>query len=94
MDPPKHDVQRHTVQGVVAPMNLAKLESTIRSRAAAIWIRLVGETFNWVDTVSIELTTQMLATIFDFPLRGSSQTYLLVGYGDVRGACGRPNARS
>ena len=27
----------------------------------------VGETFNWVDTVSIELTTQMLATIFDFP---------------------------
>ena len=68
MDPPKHDVQRHTVQGVVAPMNLAKLESTIRSRAAAILDSLpVGETFNWVDTVSIELTTQMLATIFDFP---------------------------
>ena len=68
MDPPKHDVQRHTVQGVVAPMNLAKLESTIRSQAAAILDSLpVGETFNWVDTVSIELTTQMLATIFDFP---------------------------
>ena len=29
MDPPKHDVQRHTVQGVVAPMNLAKLESSL-----------------------------------------------------------------
>jgi cytochrome P450 len=27
----------------------------------------VGETFNWVDLVSIELTTQMLATLFDFP---------------------------
>ena len=27
----------------------------------------VGEAFNWVDLVSIELTTQMLATIFDFP---------------------------
>ena len=68
MDPPKHDVQRKTVQGVVAPMNLAKLESTIRSRAAAILDSLpVGETFNWVDLVSIELTTQMLATIFDFP---------------------------
>lgn len=68
MDPPKHDAQRKTVQGVVAPMNLAKLESTIRSRAAAILDSLpIGETFNWVDLVSIELTTQMLATIFDFP---------------------------
>ncbi len=68
MDPPKHDVQRKTVQGVVAPQNLAKLEATIRSRAAGILDSLpVGETFNWVDLVSIELTTQMLATIFDFP---------------------------
>ncbi len=68
MDPPKHDVQRKTVQGVVAPMNLAKLESTIRERAANILDSLpIGETFNWVDLVSIELTTQMLATIFDFP---------------------------
>ena len=68
MDPPKHDVERRTVQGVVAPVNLAKLESTIRSRAAAILDSLpVGETFDWVDLVSIELTTQMLATIFDFP---------------------------
>ena len=68
MDPPKHDAQRKTVQGVVAPMNLAKLEGTIRSRAASILDSLpVGETFNWVDLVSIELTTQMLATIFDFP---------------------------
>jgi cytochrome P450 len=68
MDPPKHDVQRKTVQGVVAPMNLAKLEHTIRERAVRILDGLpVGETFDWVDRVSIELTTQMLATIFDFP---------------------------
>jgi len=26
-----------------------------------------GEVFDWVDTVSIELTTMMLATLFDFP---------------------------
>ena len=58
MDPPKHDVQRKTVQGVVAPVNLAKLEGTIRQRAAAILDSVpVGETFNWVDLVSIELTT-------------------------------------
>ncbi|HCD26244.1 MAG: cytochrome P450 [SAR116 cluster bacterium] len=68
MDPPRHDAQRKTVQGVVAPMNLAKLEGTIRSRAQHILDRLpVGESFNWVDLVSVELTTQMLATIFDFP---------------------------
>jgi len=68
MDPPKHDVQRKTVQGVVAPKNLAMLEETIRARAAAILDSLpLKETFNWVDLVSIELTTQMLATLFDFP---------------------------
>jgi len=68
MDPPKHDLQRATVTGVVAPRNLAKLESTIRERTGRVLDGLpVGETFNWVDRVSIELTTQMLATLFDFP---------------------------
>jgi cytochrome P450 len=68
MDPPKHDLQRATVTGVVAPPNLAKLEGTIRQRAGKILDSLpIGETFDWVDTVSIELTTQMLATLFDFP---------------------------
>ena len=68
MDPPKHDLQRKAVTGVVAPMNLAKLEPVIRGRAAAILDTLPSqEVFNWVDHVSIELTTQMLATIFDFP---------------------------
>ncbi len=68
MDPPKHDLQRATVTGVVAPTNLAKMESTIRERAAAILDSLPrGETFDWVDRVSVELTTQMLATLFDFP---------------------------
>jgi cytochrome P450 len=68
MDPPKHDVQRAAVQPVVAPMNLAKLESVIRERAGRILDDLpVGETFDWVEHVSINLTTQMLATLFDFP---------------------------
>ncbi|HIG40675.1 MAG: cytochrome P450 [bacterium] len=68
MDPPKHDLQRATVSGVVAPPNLAKMESTIRERVCKILDGLPrGETFNWVDLVSIELTTQMLATLFDFP---------------------------
>ena len=68
MDPPKHDVQRKTVSPVVSPANLAVLEPIIRERAARILDELpIGETFNWVDRVSIELTTQMLATLFDFP---------------------------
>jgi cytochrome P450 len=68
MDPPKHDRQRKAVSPIVAPENLEKLEGTIRSRAAKILDDLPrNETFNWVDLVSIELTTQMLATLFDFP---------------------------
>ena len=68
MDPPKHDVQRKAVTGVVAPLNLAKLEPIIRSRAEKILDDLpLNEELNWVDHVSIELTTQMLATLFDFP---------------------------
>jgi len=68
MDPPKHDLQRATVSGIVAPPSLSKMEATIRERAAKILDSLpVGETFNWVDLVSIELTTQMLAMLFDFP---------------------------
>jgi cytochrome P450 len=68
MDPPKHDIQRKTVTGVVAPSNLSLLEPIIRERAGKILDELpIGETFDWVDRVSIELTTQMLATLFDFP---------------------------
>ena len=68
MDPPKHDQQRAVVSPTVAPRNLADLEGTIRERVCTILDSLpVGETFDWVDKVSIELTTQMLATLFDFP---------------------------
>ena len=68
MDPPKHDAQRKVVSPIVSPANLANMEGLIRSRAAKILDELpIGETFDWVDRVSIELTTQMLATLFDFP---------------------------
>jgi cytochrome P450 len=68
MDPPRHDEQRRTVAPSVAPKNLANLEPLIRERVIDILDHLpVGETFNWVDRVSIELTGRMLATLFDFP---------------------------
>ena len=68
MDNPKHDLQRKVVSPAVAPMRLAELEGLIRQRVGDVLDSLpVGETFDWVDKVSIELTTQMLATLFDFP---------------------------
>lgn len=68
MDPPRHDQQRVAVQSVVAPKNLAAMESLIRSRVCTILDGLpLNEEFNWVDKVSIELTSQMLATLFNFP---------------------------
>ncbi len=81
MDPPKHDVQRATVSPVTEPRNLATLESTIRERAGNILDALPrDETFNWVERVSIELTTQMLATLFDFPFE---DRYKLTRWSDV-----------
>ncbi|MEM9623656.1 MAG: cytochrome P450 [Pseudomonadota bacterium] len=67
-DPPEHDEQRKTVASVAAPRNLANLEPLIRERTSRLLDSLpVNETFDWVDNVSIELTTMMLATLFDFP---------------------------
>jgi len=68
MDPPKHDAQRKVVSPIVSPHNLANMEPIIRERASKILDELpIGEPFNWVDRVSVELTTQMLCTLFDFP---------------------------
>jgi cytochrome P450 len=68
MDPPKHDVQRKSVQGVVAPKNLKQMEDLIRQRAAEVLDELpLDEPFEWVEKVSIELTGRMLATLLDFP---------------------------
>jgi len=68
MDPPKHDEQRKVVSPVVAPENLARLEGLIRQRTGVVLDSLpIDEDFDWVERVSVNLTTQMLATLFDFP---------------------------
>ena len=68
MDPAKHGKQRKTVAPSVAPANLRNFKPIIRERVIDILENLpVGETFNWVQEVSIELTARMLATLFDFP---------------------------
>ncbi len=81
MDPPRHDVQRKAVTPAVAPARLADLEPVIRQRAAAILDSLPrNETFNWVDLVSKELTTQMLAILFDVPFE---DRHLLPYWSDI-----------
>jgi cytochrome P450 len=68
MDPPRHTVRRKTVAPVAAPNNLASYEARIRERTRVVLDALPrNETFDWVEEVSIELTTMMLATLFDFP---------------------------
>lgn len=87
-DPPVHDDQRKTVTGVVAPGNLVKMESLIRERTCTVLDALPeGETFDWVDTVSIELTTMMLATLFDFPFEDRR---MLTHWSDVTFAVPQP----
>jgi len=67
-DPPKHDDQRKVIAPMFTPRNLADLKPLIRERAASILDDLPrNEEFNWVRHVSVELTGQMLATLFDVP---------------------------
>lgn len=81
MDPPKHDLQRKAVQGVVAPRNLKEMESLIRSRVQEVLDDLpTDRPFDWVDRVSKEITARMLATLLDFPYE---QRHKLVYWSDT-----------
>ena len=81
MDPPEHTGHRKAVRPSFAPSQVRKLEHTIRERAAAVLDALpIGEEFDWVERVSIELTTQMLATLFAFPF---DQRHKLTRWSDV-----------
>ena len=81
MDGGRHRAQRKTVSPAVAPKQLSEIEALIRQRVGSLLDTLpIGETFNWVEKVSIELTTQMLATLFDFPFE---DRHLLPFWSDV-----------
>ena len=68
MDRPKHTGQRRTVAPKFTPSAMADMESEIRRRTGELLDSLPrGKAFDWVDTVSIELTTGMLAILFGFP---------------------------
>ncbi|HEY5072461.1 MAG TPA: cytochrome P450 [Caulobacteraceae bacterium] len=68
LDPPDHDAERKVVTPMFSTASMAAMAPLIRARAARILDELpLGETFDFVDKVSVELTSQMLATLFDFP---------------------------
>src|SRR6266480_1141553 len=68
MDQPRHAAQRQTVAQRVTQTQLDQLAINIRKRSAECLDNLPkNDVFDWVDQVSIELTMQMLAVLFDFP---------------------------
>ena len=67
-DRPIHTAQRRTVSPAFTPSEMQRMAVDIRRRTSEVLDGLPwGERFDWVDTVAIELTTQMLAILFDFP---------------------------
>jgi cytochrome P450 len=68
MDRPQHTGQRRTVAPKFTPSAMTDMEGEIRQRTGELLDSLPrGQVFDWVDTVSIELTTGMLAILFGFP---------------------------
>ena len=68
MDRPEHTGQRRTVAPAFTPAEMVRMETEIRARTGEVLDSLPwGEQFDWVDKVSIELTTGMLALLFGFP---------------------------
>ena len=88
-DPPRHTEQRKVVAPSFSPRRIADLQSLIRERAGHILDELpTGEEFNWVRRVSVELTGQMLATLFDIP---QEDRHLLIHWSDTVERMADPN---
>ncbi len=80
-DAPKHTAQRKAIAPLVARASVKDMESVMRELCCRILDELpVGEPFNWVERFSIEMTTQVLARLFDFPWE---QRRLLTRWSDV-----------
>ena len=68
MDPPQHTAQRRTIAPAFGPSEVKTMQDEVRQRTAEVLDSLpIGEPFDWVEKLSIELTTGMLAKLFDFP---------------------------
>lgn len=67
-DPPIHTAQRKVIAPAFSPSQITKLDELVRERTEMLLAELPrGETFDWVDRVSIPLTIGMLCILFDMP---------------------------
>jgi cytochrome P450 len=68
LDPPLHTQQRKVIAPAFNPSQMAPLDVRVRQRTKDLFDALpVGETFDWVEQVSIPLTIGMLCILFDLP---------------------------
>lgn len=83
MDPPDHTAQRRTIAPSFGPSEVAAMKEEVRIRTGEVLDSLpIGAPFDWVQRVSIELTTGMLAKLFDFPWE---QRHKLTEWSDIGG---------
>jgi len=81
MDPPRHTFYRDGLKAFFSQQRMRSFEEQIRERVQAILDALPeGETFDWVEAVSIELTSYVLAALFDFPFE---QRHKLIEWSDL-----------
>jgi len=67
-DPPIHTAQRRVIAPAFSPSQMLKLDAAVKARTKELMDGLpVGETFDWVERVSIPQTLGMLCVLFDMP---------------------------
>lgn len=88
LDPPLHDVQRKVLTPVFSSSNLKALEPLFRAQIRKIVDEApAGEPFDLADRISLEVTAQMMATMFGFPVE---HRRLLMRCADLKLAEPRP----
>ncbi|MDE2411608.1 MAG: cytochrome P450 [Sphingomonadales bacterium] len=67
-DPPIHTAQRRVIAPAFSPSQMMKLDVAVKARTRELIDSLpVGDTFDWVERVSIPQTLGMLCILFDMP---------------------------
>ncbi len=67
-DPPIHTAQRKVIAPAFSPSQMLKLVAQVREQTRRLFDGLpVGESFDWVERVSIPQTLGMLCILFDMP---------------------------
>ena len=67
-DPPIHTAQRRVIAPAFSPSQMQKLDVQVKARTKQLLDGLpVGESFDWVERVSIPQTLGMLCILFDMP---------------------------